>query len=108
MIQSKQTLKKNQQKTKPPNDEPKNYASAKRASKVTKSKVKKNAAKPKSYSNVNKCKVKLNAAGLYEWEKVATKAMARSNKTQVLVSFNNHIYITTLHFFLTYINKNKY
>jgi hypothetical protein len=61
-----------------------------------------NAAKPKACSKVNKCNVKLNAAGLYEWEKVVTKAMARSKKPQVMVSirnFNNDIYITNLQIF---------
>jgi hypothetical protein len=95
-------LKNNKQKTKPAYVEPRNSDSAKRTSQVTKSKVKMNAAKPKACSKVNKCNVKLNAAGLYEWEKVVTKAMARSKKPQVMVSirnFNNDIYITNLQIF---------
>jgi hypothetical protein len=102
-------LKKNLQNTKPAYDEPRNSASAKRASKVTKCKEKMNGVKPRSCNKVNKIKVKLNADGLYEWEKVASKALARSKKTQVLVSFNNDIYIRIVQsFLLTYIMKCKY
>jgi hypothetical protein len=82
-------LKKNQFQSKPAYVEPRNSHSAKRTSQITKSKVKINAAKPKACSKVTKSNVKLNAAGLYEWEKVVTKAMARIKKPQVLVSFSN-------------------
>jgi hypothetical protein len=71
--ESTQTFKRNQQKKKSSNVE---TTSGKQV-------------KPKSSSQVTKCKMKMNVAGLYEWQTLVTEAMARSSKTQVLVSFIN-------------------